>query len=390
MNKKIIYHLIFVFIVSFLLKIIVDQIEGLNPVIKAIGDIKFSDLYFSINKKESPSDIYIVDIGHKDPLKSREEIANFITQINTHYKPKVIGVDVYFDEKFKDAAINKRLIEQLSSDNVIRVFKVNQTPTIFPDFSVLPGLDTNTISADGYSFGLGKPTAYPCVRFFKPTLEIENTKYHHISKLIAEKYSKESGQKLSEDMNFENKMMINYNVKFVKNRIDINDSTRYHELKDKIVLIGLNTYKADGLPLYNDDTHFTPKNKNYIGRSVQDSYGVEILGTIISNLIENEYLSYSPLFVRILNWLLSLIIYITLLYLFVYLNESFVFFKVISQTVGVLLLVLVSVGVIEYTNHYIDLSPAIGVMFISAEIVEIVEELLRKFPKYIKSKLSNE
>ena len=389
MFKKIIYHLIFVFILYFSLQWIVDKIEGLNPVIKAIGDIRFSDLYFSINKKESPSDIYIVDIGHKDPLKSREEIASFIKKINTDYKPKVIGVDVYFDKKFKDAAINKRLIEQLSSDNVIRVFKVNEEHN-FPDFSVLPGLETNTISAEGYSFGLGKPTAYPCVRYFKPTFEIENTKYHHISKLIAEKYSKESGKKLSEDMNFENKMMINYNVKFDKNRIDINDSTRYHELKDKIVLIGLNTYKADGLPLYNDDIHFTPKNKNYIGRSVQDSYGIEILGTIISNLIKDDYLSYSPPFVRILNWLLSLIVYIILLFLFVYLNESFVFFKVISQTIGVLLLVVVSVGVIECTKHYIDLSPAIAVMFISAEIVEIVEELLRKFPKYIKSKLSNE
>ena len=41
-------------------------------------------------------------------------------------------------------------------------------------------------------------------------------------------------------------------------------SIQNYELKDKIVLIGINTYK-NGKPYYNDDVHFTPKNKNYIG-----------------------------------------------------------------------------------------------------------------------------
>ena len=78
-------------------------------------------------------------------------------------------------------------------------------------------------------------------------------------------------------------MMINYNINFKNNRININDTSRYAELKDKIVLLGINTYKADGYPMYNEDIHYTPKNKSYIGRSIKDSYG----GT---NVIFNEFL----------------------------------------------------------------------------------------------------
>ena len=108
MFKTIIYHLIIVLILSFTIGAIVDRIEDKNPVIKAISEIRFSDLYFSIDNKLKPSsEIFIVDIGDKDPLNSREEIAIFIEKINANYKPKVIGVDVYFDAKYKEASINK-------------------------------------------------------------------------------------------------------------------------------------------------------------------------------------------------------------------------------------------------------------------------------------------
>ena len=42
------------------------------------------------------------------------------------------------------------------------------------------------------------------------------------------------------------------------------------------------------------------------------------------------------------------------------------------------------------SNYYIDLTMVIGVTFISAEVVEIVEELLEKLPNYINKKLKNE
>jgi len=393
MLKKIIYHLSIVIVLTFTIKYGVDYFESKNPVIKAISEISFSDLYFSIDNKLSPSsEIFIIDIGDKDPIKSREEIAVFIEKVNAKYKPKVIGVDVYFDAKHKEAPINKRLIGALSEDNIIRAFKLEEKKfgkeyQVYANHSFLPTLVVDTKSKDGYTSGLGDPSNHTCVRFFKPSMKINKKDHHHFSKLIAQKYLEESDNKFSSSINFNHKMMINYNVDFSENRIDINDSTRYHELKDNIVLIGINTYK-NGKPFYNDDVHFTPKNKNYIGRSEKDSYGIEILGNIVSNLINPEdALSYSPNFVKWLNRILSLIIYIVLLYLFVFLNESFIFFKILSQTVGLLFLLLISVAFIKYTSIYIDLSFSIMIMFISAEIVEVVEELLQRLPNYSKKLL---
>ena len=392
MLKKVIYHLLVVVAVFFTLNFLGKKLDKLNPIIKAISEIRFSDIYFSFSDNIKPSsEIYIIDIGDKDPIKSRAEIANFIEKINKEYKPRAIGVDVYFDSKYKDESINQRLISSLSMDNVIRMFKVKEDfNVLYPDFSVLSSLEINTFSNDGYTFGLGDATKHPCIRYYKPTFEIDGKTYNHFSKLIAQKYLDQSSEELSLDKNIEHKMMINYNTDFTDNRIDINDSTRYHELKDKIVLIGLNTYKNDGTPFFNDDLHFTPKNSNYIGRSAKDSYGIEILGTIISNLINDDHLSYSETFVKWLNWIFSISVYIFLLFVFTVFNEYFVFLKIFFQTIGVLSLAIISVIVISTSNYYIDLSMAIGVMFVSAEIVEIVEELLEKLPNYIKKKLNNE
>ena len=196
MIKKILYHFLFIFILTFSLKVLVDQVERLNPLMKALGDIRFSDLYFSLNEKELASDIYIVDLGLESPVSTREDIAQFIKRINSEYKPKVIGVDVYFDEEYKDASINGELIHQLSSDNVVRLFKIDEKLK-FPDFSYLPALKIDENLTEGYSFGLGKPTEHPCVRYYKPTYELNNTKYNHISKLIAQKYLASSSKELN-------------------------------------------------------------------------------------------------------------------------------------------------------------------------------------------------
>ena len=79
--------------------------------------------FFSLNEKKPANDIYIVDLGLESPVSTREDIAQFIKRINSEYKPKVIGVDVYCDEEYKDASINSELTHQLSSDNVVRLAK---------------------------------------------------------------------------------------------------------------------------------------------------------------------------------------------------------------------------------------------------------------------------
>ena len=387
MLKKVICHFAIILSVLLIFSLIGDRIQQLNPIIKAVKDISFTDIYFLLNDTKPSSEIYIVDIGNKDPIKTRGEIANFIRKINKEYKPKVIGVDVYFDSKYKDDSINQALTTSLSMDNVIRMFKIEEftlkegSNILYPDLSVLPGLENDIILKDGYTNGLGTVTDYPCIRYYNPTLEIDKTTYTHFSELIAQKYLNQTSAKLSSEKNIEDKMMINYNTDFIKNRISINDSTRYHELEGKIVLIGINTYKDDGTLFYNDDLHFTPKNPNYIGRSARNSSGIEILSTIISNRINKDHFSYSETFINWINWIISIAFYIFLLFIFTYYNKYFVFLKIFIQTIGIVLLAFISI-IIMFSNYYIDLTPAIGMIFISAQFMKFVENVLQKIPKY--------
>jgi len=387
MLKKVIYHFAIILSVLLIFILIGDRIQQLNPIIKAVKDISFTDIHFLLNDTKPSSEIYIVDIGDKDPITSRAEIANFIEKVNASYKPKVIGVDVYFDSKYKDEPINEGLITSLSMDNVIRLFKVGEQETedaviFYPDFSVLPSLDANSVLKNGYTFGLGAVTHHPCIRYYKPTFEIQGKTYNHFSKLIAQKYSNQTSEKLSSEKNIEHKMMINYNTDFTKNRIRINDSTRYHELEDKVVLIGVNTYKDDGTPFYNDDLHFTPKNPNYIGRSARDSYGIEILAIIISNRIHDDHFSYSETFVNWINWIIAIACYIFLLFVFTAFNKYFVFLKIFIQTIGILLLAIISLSIMSTSSYYFDLTQAIGMIFISAQFIKFIENVLQKLPNY--------
>lgn len=393
MKKKILYHFLFALFSFFLLSTLINKIEKFNPVIKALKELSFSDIYFAyIQEKTSSDDIYIVDVGYENHHNTRVNITNFINEVNSKYKPSVIGVDVFFENEI-DKEIDLKLSNSLSENNVIRIFKMieksfdENESLIYADFGSLPNLDTNTVEKDGYTFGLGDATEHPCIRYFKPTFIHQKNKYNHFSSLVAEKHMKFIGENFDADLNLNYKMMINYNKDFSSNRININDTSRYHELEGKIVLLGINTYKNDGFPLYNDDVHYTPKNKYYIGRSEKDTYGIEILANIVSNLINSEYLSYKEGVIKYINILLSMLIYIFLLYVFVYLNEFFVFFKILFQTAGVLLLVISSLLVIHFSNFYIDLTLSIAIMFIAAEVVEVVEELLEKINNWLSIKL---
>ena len=144
-------------------------------------------------------------------------------------------------------------------------------------------------------------------------------------------------------------------------------------------MIGICTYDNRGIPKFTDDTWFTPLNELYIGRSQKDMYGVEIKATIISNIINGEYIDYRAKTSKFINLIISLIIYFILLTLFINLRESFVFVKVFSQTIGVLSLAILNIIVMYSTGLYLDLTVSIGVIFLAPEIVEFIEEVSEKY-----------
>lgn len=375
MYKKLFLHFLLSVFLGLSIHFITEEIESLNPIKNAIVDISFSDLYFASSQKKVSDDIFIVDIGAKNSETTRKEIANFIQFVNEKYKPSVIAVDVLFDSQSKNDSVNNFLTEQLNSKNVIKIFKVNKEYK-FPYYSSLPGLKFND---DGYTFSLGEVLKNPCIRYYKPFIKLDSTRYFHFSKKVAEKFLNKN---LESEVNFNKKMMINYNVDFNKNIIDINDTINFSKLKNKIVFVGISKLNKNGFPLFTEDTHFTPVNQTFIGRSKPDMYGISILATITSNLINYESISYNGIVSTILNILVIVFLYTSLFLFFFKYNHVYLFFKLILQTLGVLFLIMISLGFIYYTNKYIDLSFAILVMLFLPELVKINHKILSKISFY--------
>ena len=87
---------IFLLIIFFLKVTQIEKLFGLfDPIGQALDDVDFTDLVFSELREIPPAneDIILVNIGELN----RAQIASMIQIIN-QYNPKVVGVDIFFDE----------------------------------------------------------------------------------------------------------------------------------------------------------------------------------------------------------------------------------------------------------------------------------------------------
>lgn len=378
LRKKIIIHLLFTLLTWSCIMKVIHYMEDVSPLMKAISEISLVDYYFSKLPKNDSSDIYIIDVGELDSEDVRKNISSFLEEVNSKYSPKAIGVDIFFDKSFEDEN-DHHLETQLSSYNIVRYCEINEVENVeYINPSEL-NLDFDFNNSDGYTNSIGDPSLHPCVRYFLPQKIINGNKYSDFSLLLSKKSHPEKFKKFIENNETTTKKLINYNVKFDKNIINIRDTSRYHELKNKILIIGICTKNQDNLPKYTEDTWFTPKNNYSIGRSQKDSYGIEIRATILSNIINEDFKSSNPIISKLINLILSFIAYFILLCLYLIFKESFVFIKVFSQTIVILLLSVINIIILNYTSFYIDFSPSLVVLFFGPEIVEFLEEITHKY-----------
>ena len=383
-RNKVLFHLtICVLSWLILIKPLIHYMEGFGPLGKAISEISITDAFYSKFVKTKPSDdIYIIDIGELPDNEVRQYVSNFLKEVNIKHQPKVIGVDLYFDKSFSNTSYDSILQKEISYDNIVRACKLKELDHIEYISPSELDLRYDFNNSDGYTNALGGATNHPCVRDYLPQKLIEDKLYNDFSVLVSKKANSKSYNEYLNDINPLSRKPINYNVSFKNNIIDIKDKSRYSELRDKIVLIGICTYDKKGTPKFTDDTWYTPLNKLYVGRSQKDMYGIEIKATIISNIINGDFINYSEGLSKRTNLFISIIIYFILITLFMKMHESFVFIKVFSQSFGVLFLAMINIIIMSSTSLYIDLTAAIGVMFFAPEIVELIEEISEKYNLY--------
>ena len=117
-------------------------------------------------------------------------------------------------------------------------------------------------------------------------------------------------------------------------------------------------------------------------------YGAEILATIISNILNKDYIKYNKDLVKWLNIVLSLILYFILLYFLGKSHNVFVATTIIQQFILVALTVFASILFIMYFDVYIDLTVFAVIAFFSVEFVGLIEEIIHLIESLIKRLLN--
>jgi|TARA_B110000467_G_scaffold62899_1_gene57350 CHASE2 domain-containing sensor protein len=379
--KKFFQHAVLICIIGYPIYKSLNYFQSLNPIEKELSDFKFSDIYFSyINEKELDDDIFFVDIGVKDRRTTRVEISRFITYINKYIHPKVIALDVNFSyDNTIPKNVNEELVNALSFDNIVMSYNLkNIHGQWLKDKSEIP-IDYSVVK-EGFSNNLVEKVEYGVERFFKPYVIIDEKKERHFSLEIGKFLNKDVDNSL---FNIHDKVMINFAYRY-NDLILINDSNNYNLLKDKIVIVGLFTKDDNGRPLYNQDVHYTPSNPHYLGKSPPDMYGGEVIANIISNIKNDSFIKYYPELSKWATIILSILIYIILLYFMGKSNNIFLVSSLVIQFALVAFFIFLSILFIAKFNVYIDLTILAVITFLSVEFIGVIDEIIDSIKSWIR------
>jgi CHASE2 domain-containing sensor protein len=285
----------------------------------ALGDMELTDYVFSGLRDEPLVDenIVVVNIGNL----SRREVAQQI-QIISKYKPKIIGIDAFFDCKqrhrdtvecppLRDVMGNLMLGNAIKeAGNVILVTKLAQADTLLPP-NVFDSLRRSDPLFSDDSFGQGfanldtdaafQDDVKTCRRF-NPQINAQGKRQYAFAVEMAMAYDSAKTRKFLKRNNFSE--IINYRG----NVFDIFGQTEYPQMfftldvnqvltedfspdlfKDKIVIMGfLGGYLGD--PSW-ADKFYTPLNKKMAGKANPDMFGVVVHANIVSMILKEDYVN---------------------------------------------------------------------------------------------------
>ncbi len=329
--------------------LLVAHISFFDPVNVGIERIKkeYENIYIDITQGklsntaiENDSLIYLVNI---DTL-NRAGIAKLVENINS-YHPKVIGVDIVFNQK--DAVPNLHLASALksASDKLVMgvVLRTNQEGEIVPQPERSDSVYRH--GSEGF-FNFVSAEENSVVRLFLPLYEAKNSKPSDKKPPIIESFATQIVKQFDST---------SYN-KFVAHRQEIDmhspevivyqhQRQDYHqlqpaefyegnpeleELKGKIVLVG---YMGDSTSL--EDKHYSPFN---VDGEQPDMSGMVIHANIIEMILRQDYVRYTPDWVvKLVSFSLCFLLMIFLIYQFVKYQLWFhLVFKLLQMVLGAL------------------------------------------------------
>ena len=319
-----------VFIVMGLLALLPFNTHILDPFKLALQDFDYNDMAYSKLEKNKgvpvDTNIVIVNVGNAD----RMAIAA-MTQKIAHANPKVIGLDVVFNEK-RDSLGDQLL------DGVIR-----DEPRLVMAYHLQS--NDHELRHEGYFFESTRNRGFVnfvgeeggVIRHVVPAVNENDHEYIPFAAAVVKKLSMEKYEALEKRKN--STEVINYtssaNKFIVIDGTDLlNGTADAQNLTGKIVLVGYVSSNAFDM----EDMHFTPMNSRFAGKSLPDLNGVFVHANIIKMIMEESYIKRTPAWI---NWVVAVLLCWLHMALFIrfYLDKH-LWFHLVAKTAQILSAIL--------------------------------------------------
>ena len=382
-ERDTLFATIAVFVLLILIGMIPINFYVLNPMKLALKDFDFNDVAYSkLGKDEDlPPDkrITVINIGDLD----REGIAVLIEKVNS-YKPKVIGLDVYFDgelEPHKDSILRSVFSK---TENLVVVSREDYD-TEKHKFFLVPDYFDSVYHHRGFA-NLDADTV-GTVRIYSPFDKIDHHTYPHFTTAVVQQYSDSAYKKLEE--RHKKNEIINYSRRvgqyWLTEPDDIflesDSSARMKYLiENRIVLLGYVNTSADDIT----DKKFTPMNNDFAGKVKPDMNGVIVHANIISMVLDGKYIKKMPKWVA---WVVAIIIGWIHMSLFIrYYLESHIWFHLVAklaQLFSVLLFAYLGIFLYDQFRIKLDMKYTLYVIALAVDVIYFYEAFVgwlhRKF-----------
>ncbi|MDN5203542.1 CHASE2 domain-containing protein [Fulvivirgaceae bacterium BMA10] len=295
----------FIFFVIFFVLELFTIFNFLDPIGDALDDMEITDLVFSRLREEPKADdhILIVNIARLP----RRGIAQQIKIINK-YKPKVIGLDVFFEQPFEDGILGDTLLQEALSEveNLVMVSKVADYQEATDSYNQLEHshLKFRQFASTGHSnltTEASRQEEYKSCRFFMTTPRVKGKTEPAFAIKIAQIYDQNAVDKFlsrnneKEFINFKGNALGGtggFGNKFYA--LDTQDVLNENFVPDivegKIVIFGFMGEDFNDVTTV-EDKFYTPLNPQYAGRAFPDMFGVVIHANILSMILNGDYIN---------------------------------------------------------------------------------------------------
>lgn len=364
---------ILVFIVLGLLALLPFGFKAFDPVKEVLKDFSYTDVYYSKISRSASVDtsIVLVNIGKAD----RAALATLIETVG-RAQPRVIALDAYFPAR-ADAGTN--LLQAALDANRARlvVGEYLYSPTGKPARLLTSGQGLGAAHT-GYLNFVGDDSLNTTIRYWRPFQQINGVEHPSWSAAVLQLADPGAYATLQrrgrEEEVIHYRGGINRFVHFECPEL-LAGAVPPRALKDKIVILGfLGEQIGNNSSL--EDLHFTPLNKEQLGRSKPDMYGPVIQANIISMLLHHDYINTTPVWLELL--LAFGLCYLHMM-LFMYLSVKYSLWyhpisKVVQFATGALLVYLM-IELYAGANRSVSTTLAVLSIVLAVDVLYLYEAL---------------